>query len=81
MTVQPKHGACAGAASREPVDWQAIDWRHVNRNVRRLQARIVQATQDGRWGKVRFYNRQRLHLALDYQSPVAFEEVLTTVSW
>lgn len=35
------------------VGWSAIDWRTVYRNVRRLQARIVQATQEGRWGKVR----------------------------
>ena len=41
----------AGAASHGKVDWHAIDWRQANRNVRRLQARIVQATQDGRWGK------------------------------
>jgi RNA-directed DNA polymerase len=43
----------AGAASHETNDWQAIDWRQVNRTVRRLQARIVKATQEGRWGKVR----------------------------
>lgn len=34
------------------VDWNAIDWRTVNRNVRQLQVRIVKATQEGRWGKV-----------------------------
>ena len=45
--------ATAGAASREAIDWHAIDWRQVNQNVRRLQARIVKATQEGRWGKVR----------------------------
>ena len=43
----------AGAASREPTDWHAIDWRKVHENVRRLQARIVKATQDGQWGKVK----------------------------
>src|SRR5439155_9007083 len=42
----------AGAASREPLAWHAINWPQVHRNVRRLQARIVQATRDGRWNKV-----------------------------
>jgi hypothetical protein len=31
----------AGAASRNTVDWQAIDWPKVHRNARRLQAREV----------------------------------------
>ena len=43
----------AGAASHEPLDWQAINWRQAERTVRRLQARIVQATKEGRWGKVK----------------------------
>lgn len=43
----------AGAVSREPIDWHAIDWQKVNENVRRLQARIVKATQEGRWNKVK----------------------------
>src|SRR5262249_41676441 len=43
----------AGAASHDTMDWHAIDWRRVQQNVRRLQARIVQAVQEGRWGKVR----------------------------
>jgi RNA-directed DNA polymerase len=47
----------AGAASREPVNWHAIDWQRVHQNVRRLQARIVKATQAGRWGKVRALQR------------------------
>jgi RNA-directed DNA polymerase len=42
----------AGAASRGCKDWPHIHWGAVHRNVRRLQARIVQATQAGRWGKV-----------------------------
>src|SRR5919199_2111544 len=43
----------AGAAPRRAVDWHAINWRKVYRTVRRLQARIVKAIQQGRWGKVR----------------------------
>src|SRR2546421_1146375 len=43
----------AGAASHTEVNWRTIDWSAVHRNVRRLQARIVKATQEGRWGKVK----------------------------
>jgi RNA-directed DNA polymerase len=42
-----------GAPTCGAVDWNAIDWRKVNRNVRRLQARIVKAIKEGRWGKVK----------------------------
>jgi RNA-directed DNA polymerase len=51
----------AGATSHMEVDWHAIDWRHVNQNVRRLQARIVKATQEGRWNKVRALQRLLTH--------------------
>ena len=43
----------AGAVPREVADWHAINWHAVSSNVRRLQARIVKATREGRWGKVR----------------------------
>ncbi|MFO7640596.1 MAG: reverse transcriptase N-terminal domain-containing protein, partial [Candidatus Competibacteraceae bacterium] len=43
----------AGAISRDPLHWHTINWRAVQRNVRRLQARIVKATQEARWGKVK----------------------------
>src|ERR1700730_5202998 len=43
----------AGAAPDFVPGWHAIDWRKVWHNVRRLQARIVKALQEGRWGKVR----------------------------
>jgi RNA-directed DNA polymerase len=43
----------AGAVSHQEVDWQAIDWRTAHTNVSRLQTRIVKATQEGRWGKVK----------------------------
>jgi RNA-directed DNA polymerase len=42
-----------GAVSSEAAEWYAIDWQTINRNVRRLQVRIVQATKASRWGKVR----------------------------
>ena len=42
-----------GAASHRTMDWRQINWSRVHRNVRRLQARIVQATQAGRWNKVK----------------------------
>lgn len=43
----------AGAAPGEVTTWHAIPWRRVWHTVRRLQARIVKATQEGRWGKVK----------------------------
>jgi RNA-directed DNA polymerase len=46
-------GTEAGAVSHDKVEWQSIDWNAVRKNVRRLQARIVQATKEGRWGKVK----------------------------
>ena len=42
----------AGAAPDVATDWHSINWKAVYRNVRRLQARIVKAIQEGRWGKV-----------------------------
>jgi hypothetical protein len=53
--------SAAGAVSRDSVDWQAIDWQAVHANVRRLQARIVKATQEGRWGKVAALQRLLTH--------------------
>jgi len=38
-------GIPAGAVTHREVDWCAIDWRAVHREVRRLQARIVKAMQ------------------------------------
>jgi retron-type reverse transcriptase len=43
----------AGAAPDVVPGWHAINWHKVWRNVRRLQARIVKAIQEGRWNKVR----------------------------
>jgi RNA-directed DNA polymerase len=50
MDAVPKT-ACA--PSREAIPWHSIDWATCHRNVKRLQARIVKATAEGRWGKVK----------------------------
>ena len=42
-----------GAAPHGRVDWSQIDWNRAEKNVGRLQARIVKAAGEGRWGKVR----------------------------
>ena len=51
----------AGAVSRNTVDWHAINWHKAHTIVRRLQARIVKATQMGRWGKVHALQRLLTH--------------------
>lgn len=51
----------AGAVSHRNVEWQAIDWQAAHENVRRLQARIVKATQEGKWGKVKALQRLLTH--------------------
>jgi len=35
------------------LDWNSIDWKKVNRQVRNLRQRIFRATRDGDWKKVR----------------------------
>ena len=50
-----------GAISSEAAEWYAIDWQAINRNVRRLQVRIVQATKASRWGRVRALQRLLTH--------------------
>src|SRR5215472_5104124 len=51
-----------GAASHAIVEgWHDIDWKAARHNVRRLQARIVKATKEGRWGKVKALQRLLTH--------------------
>lgn len=42
-----------GAASDDTIDWDTIDWGKVEKEVKRLQARIVKATEAGRHNKVK----------------------------
>jgi len=52
-TQKPQQAvSLTGASSHTGDEWHDINWRQVNQNVRRLQARIVKATQAGKWGKV-----------------------------
>src|SRR5467141_2706895 len=50
-----------GASFHEAGAWHTIRWHDVHRTVRRLQARIVKATQEGRWGKVKALQRLLTH--------------------
>lgn len=43
----------AGAPTGHTAHWHSIDWAKCRREVRRLQARIVKATQEGRQGRVK----------------------------
>ena len=50
-----------GATTDIPLAWHQINWRQAERNVRRLHTRIAQATQAGRWGKVKALQRLLTH--------------------
>lgn len=42
-----------GASLATGLSWEAIDWRPLEQQVRRLQMRIAKAVREGRWGKVK----------------------------
>jgi RNA-directed DNA polymerase len=50
-----QHSTCA--PSERGTDWHSINWAKCHANVRRLQKRIVKATQQERWGKVKALQR------------------------
>ena len=49
------------ASSGQAAHWEQIDWVQCERQVRRLQARIVKATREGRWNKVQTLQRLLTH--------------------
>ena len=49
------------ASSGHAPHWEQIDWPQCERHVSRLQARIVKATREGRWGKVKALQRLLTH--------------------
>jgi RNA-directed DNA polymerase len=54
-------GPSIGATTDRALPWHQVNWRQAERNVRRLQARIAQATQAGKWGKVKALQRLLTH--------------------
>lgn len=61
ITSTQEEGRPAGASSHTDDTWDGIQWYRTQRNVRRLQARIVRATQEKRWGKVKALQRLLTH--------------------
>lgn len=57
--MNAESSVCASSAKAQ--HWNQIDWARCQRRVRRLQARIVQATRAGRWGKVKALQRLLTH--------------------
>ena len=53
--MNAENAACASSAAVE--HWDQIDWNRCERQVTRLQARIVKASREGHWGKVRCLQR------------------------
>lgn len=49
------------ASSGHAAHWEQIDWTQCERQARRLQARIVKAVREGRWGKVKALQRLLTH--------------------
>lgn len=53
MITQASLDTTVGAVVHPTVDWHQIEWGQVHKTVRRLQKRIVEAQQQGRYGKVK----------------------------
>ena len=57
--MNTEQSACA--SSGQTNTWEQLNWPQCERRVRRLQARIVKATREGRWGKVKALQRLLTH--------------------
>src|ERR1700690_3516268 len=53
--MNTEQSACASSGQAQV--WEQLDWTQCERHVRRLQARIVKATREGRWGKMKALQR------------------------
>jgi transposase len=60
-TEAPTSDPSVGAITDRPQDWHQINWRQAERTVRRLQIRIAQATQAGKWNRVKALQRLLTH--------------------
>jgi RNA-directed DNA polymerase len=57
--MNAEQSACASSGGES--QWNQLDWNQCERQIRRLQARIVKATRAGRWGKVKSLQRLLTH--------------------
>src|SRR5258706_7408584 len=64
------HPSDANRTEGQIEDWNAIDWRKVNRSVRNLRQRIFRATQEGDWDKVQSLQRLMLRSRANVQQSV-----------
>jgi len=62
---------------RDARAWNAIDWQHAQRQVRRLQMRIAQAVKEGRYGRARAL--QRILTRSFYAKAMAVKRVTSIV--
>src|SRR5258706_819609 len=60
-TEAPASDTSVSAPTDRTPTWHQMNWRQAERNVRRLQTRIAQATQAGKWGKVKALQRLLTH--------------------
>ncbi len=60
-TEGPTSDPSVGATASDAWAWHTINWCQAERTVRRLQSRITQATQQGKWGKVKALQRLLTH--------------------
>lgn len=44
---------CGIGTEEQPLDWDSIDWKLVERRVNNLRQRIFRATKERQWNKVR----------------------------
>ncbi len=51
----------ASASTDNGMNWHSINWKQCNKIVRSHQVRIVKATKEGRWGKVKALQRLLTH--------------------
>jgi RNA-directed DNA polymerase len=73
LPVLPAAGAVVNGPEDEPLDWDAIQWRHAEENVRRLRQRIFAASRAGDPKRVR--NLQKLMLRSRGNALVAVRRV------
>jgi RNA-directed DNA polymerase len=72
-TAGPLAPEAAANGPEDLPDWNAIDWRHQEKQVRRLRQRIFKATRAGDWKQVR--NLQKLMLRSRANTLVSVRQV------